>query len=61
MPLVLCISRWMAAGVNGASLVPAHAHVEVAFNCLKESVATQFRQMGVNTAKEFGSNTGPAT
>lgn len=51
----------MAAGVSGACLVPAHAHVEVASNYLKESVTIQFHQMGVNTAKVFESNTAPAT
>ena len=51
----------MAAGVSGEHLVPARAHVEAASNCLKGSVTTQFRQMGVNTAKGFGSNTAPAT
>lgn len=51
----------MAAGVSGACSVPAHEHVEVASNCLKESVTIQFHQMGVNTAKVFGSNIAPAT
>lgn len=51
----------MAAGVSGASSVPARVRVVVESSCLKESVTTLFRQMGVNTAKEFGSNTGPAT
>lgn len=59
--MCLCIFRWTAAGVSGDSLVPAHAHVEVVSNCLKESVTTQFHQMGVNTAKGSGLNTAPAT
>lgn len=51
----------MAAGVSGASSVPARAHVEVVSNWLKESATTLFHQMGVNTAKGLGSNTAPAT
>lgn len=57
----LCSSRWMAAGVNGASLAPARAPVAAVCNCLGESATTQFPQMGGNTAKAFGSNTAPAT
>lgn len=56
-----CLSRWMAAGGNGASLAPARAHVAAVSSCLEESATTQFPQMGENTAKAFGSNTAPAT
>lgn len=57
----VCLSRWMAAGGNGASLAPARAHVAAVSNCPEESATTQFPQMGENTAKAFGSNTAPAT
>lgn len=58
---LVCTSRWTAAGVNGASLAPAHAHVVGASNCLGESATTRFPQTGENTAKASGSNTAPAT
>lgn len=59
--LCILIFRWTAAGASGDCSVPVHAHVVVVSSCQKESVTTQFHQMGVNTAKEFGSNTALAT
>lgn len=57
----MCSSRWTAAGVNGASLALAHAHVVAVSSCLEESATTQFPQTGENTAKASGWNTAPAT
>lgn len=58
---LLCVIRWTVAGGSGANLVPAHRLAAEVYNFLKESATIQSHQMGVNTAKGFGSNTGPAT
>lgn len=58
---LLCVIRWTVAGGSGANLVPAHRLVAEVYNFLKESATIQSHQMAVNTAKGFGSNTGPAT